>query len=106
MDISEVRRMLAVTFPWPRKSTESEEPIRAELFSADRLEQYAQSLIASLRVSEDTAPTYDLAARAGRNGKVLLDCYGAIADAARERRAITPAAESCRPIACASWAVS
>ena len=93
MDISEVRRMLAVTFPWPRKSTESEEPIRAELFSADRLEQYAQSLIASLRVSEDTAPTFDLAARAGRNGKVLLDCYGAIADAARERRAITPAAE-------------
>src|SRR3954468_10400873 len=93
MDISEVRRMLAVTFPWPRKSTESEEPIRAELFSADRLEQYAQSLIASLRVSEDTAPTFDLAARAGRNGKVLLDCYGAIADAARERRTITPAAE-------------
>jgi cyclic beta-1,2-glucan synthetase len=93
MDISEVRRMLAVTFPWPRKSSESEDPIRAELFSADRLEQYAESLIASLPVSEEGAPTYDLAGRAGRNGRTLLDCYGAVAEAARERRTITPAAE-------------
>jgi cyclic beta-1,2-glucan synthetase len=93
MDISEVRRMLAVTFPWPRKSAESEEPIRAELFSADRLEQYAESLIASLPVSEEPGPTQDLPALASRNGRVLLDCYGAIAEAARQRRAITPAAE-------------
>jgi cyclic beta-1,2-glucan synthetase len=93
MDISEVRRMLSVTFPWPRKSTDSEDPIRAELFSAERLEQYAQSLTASLRVADEPGPTFDLAARAARNGRVLLECYGAIAAAARERRAITPAAE-------------
>jgi cyclic beta-1,2-glucan synthetase len=93
MDIAEVRRMLSVTFPWPRKSLDSEEPIRAELFSADRLEQYAESLIASLPVYDEPGPTYDLAARAARNGRVLLDCYGAISQAARQRRAITPAAE-------------
>ncbi len=93
MDIAEVRRMLSVTFPWPRKSADSDEPIRAELFSADRLEQYAESLIASLPVTDEPGPSYDLAARSARNGRELLDCYGAIAQAARERRAITPAAE-------------
>ena len=58
---------------WPRSQPADELPLRSELFSADRLEQYAQSLIASLRVSEDTGPTYDLAARAGRNGRVTAE---------------------------------
>ena len=36
---------------------------------------------------------YDLAAEARRNGTILLTCHSAIAEAAREHRAITPAAE-------------
>jgi len=71
----------------------AEEPIRAELFSIERLEQHAESLAAAQPVTTRPKIGRRLAARLRENGRVLLDAYRAIADAIREERAITPAAE-------------
>ena len=71
----------------------AEEPIRAELFSIERLEQHAESLAAAQPVTTRPKTGRRLAARLRENGRVLLDAYRAIAGAIREERAITPAAE-------------
>ncbi|HXK27862.1 MAG TPA: hypothetical protein VJ646_06385, partial [Candidatus Binatia bacterium] len=70
-----------------------EEPIRAELFSAERLEQHAASLAAAQRVTTTPRKGRRLLPRVLDNGRVLLESYRAIAQAIREERAITPAAE-------------
>ena len=93
MVVSEVRRVFVSAVSWPRKSYESDEPIRSELFSAERLEQHADSLAKAQTVVDSGWAYYDLAERAASNGRVLLECHTAIAEAARQRRAITPAAE-------------
>ena len=72
---------------------DSEEPIRAELFSVERLEQHAESLAAAQRVTDEPRAGRRLAARLEDNGRVLVAAYRAIAEAIREERAITPAAE-------------
>ena len=70
-----------------------DEPIRAELFSVERLEQHAQSLAAAQTVPKETYQGRPLIPRVVENGRVLLDSYRAIARAIQEERAITPAAE-------------
>ena len=70
-----------------------EEPIRTELFSVERLEQHAESLAAAQRVTDDPRRGRPLLPRLLDNGRVLLAAYRAIANAIREERAITPAAE-------------
>ena len=70
-----------------------EEPIRAELFSAERLEQHAESLAAAQRVTDKAKTGRRLVTRLRDNGRVLVKAYRAIAEAIREERAITPAAE-------------
>ncbi len=70
-----------------------EEPIRAELFSSERLEQHAESLAAAQRVTTKPRKGGPLLPRVLDNGRVLLISYQAIAQAIREERAITPAAE-------------
>jgi cyclic beta-1,2-glucan synthetase len=70
-----------------------EEPIRAELFSAERLEQHGESLAAAQRVTTTPRKGRPLLPRVLDNGRVLLESYRAIAQAIREERAITPAAE-------------
>jgi cyclic beta-1,2-glucan synthetase len=72
---------------------ELEEPIRAELFSTERLEQHAESLAAAQRVTTTPRRGRPLLPRVLDNGRVLLETYRAIAKAIREERAITPAAE-------------
>ncbi len=72
---------------------DSEEPIRAELFSVERLEQHAESLAAAQRVTDEPRAGRRLAARLENNGRVLVEAYRAIAEAIREERVITPAAE-------------
>jgi len=69
------------------------EPIRAELFSIERLEQYAESLAASQRVTADPRRGMPVGPRLRENGQVLLEAYRTIAATIREERAITPAAE-------------
>jgi cyclic beta-1,2-glucan glucanotransferase len=70
-----------------------DEPIRAELFSVERLEQHGESLAAAQRVTTDSRKGRRLSPRVRENGRVLLESYRAIADAIREEHSITPAAE-------------
>ena len=70
-----------------------EEPIRAELFSAERIEQHAESLAAAQAVTKDPQYGLPLIPRVIENGRVLLESYRAIAKAIQEERSITPAAE-------------
>src|SRR5512145_2875939 len=73
--------------------SELEEPIRAELFSSERLEQHAESLAAAQRVTATPRKGRPLLPRVLDNGRVLLESYRAIAQAIREERVIEPAAE-------------
>ncbi len=70
-----------------------EEPIRAELFSVERLEQHAESLAAAQPVARGRARGRGLLPRVEDNGRVLREAYRVIARAIREERVITPAAE-------------
>jgi len=70
-----------------------EEPIRAELFSLERLEQHAESLAAAQIVTTVVSRGRPLLPRVLDNGRVLLDCYRATARAIQDEHAITPAAE-------------
>ncbi|HEY0724948.1 MAG TPA: hypothetical protein VGD41_13335, partial [Pyrinomonadaceae bacterium] len=70
-----------------------EEPIRAELFSAERLEQHGESLAVAQRVTTTPRKGGPLLPRVLDNGRVLLQSDRTIARAIREESAITPAAE-------------
>lgn len=72
---------------------ELEEPIRAELFGVERLEQHAESLAAAQIVDGDLRRGRLLTPRVLENGRVLVESYRTIARAIREEKTITPAAE-------------
>jgi cyclic beta-1,2-glucan synthetase len=76
-----------------RESVESENPIRAELFGVERLEQHAESLAAAQPVLQRPGRGRRLLPRVEDNGRVLRESYRLIANTIREERAITPAAE-------------
>ncbi len=71
----------------------TEEPIRSELFSVERLEQHGETLAVAQRVTAHPGRGRPIASRVSENGRVLLEAYRSIAGAIREERAITPAAE-------------
>ena len=78
----------------PVASTDDlDEPILAELFSIERLEQHGASLAAAQSTSEDPRRAYALRSRVTENGRVLLASYRALARAIKDERAISPAAE-------------
>ncbi|MGH9366406.1 MAG: glycosyl transferase, partial [Thermoanaerobaculia bacterium] len=68
-------------------------PIRAELFSAERLEQFAETLAIEHVVQTAKRRGRRLLPRLRENGKVLLRSYRAIAEATRAESTISPAAE-------------
>ncbi|HEY5046593.1 MAG TPA: glucoamylase family protein [Rhizomicrobium sp.] len=68
-------------------------PIRAELFSVERLEQHAESLAVAQRVESNPRRGRPLAPRLYDNTKVLVGAYRAIVAAASTHQTITPAAE-------------
>src|SRR5512145_1941751 len=72
---------------------ELEEPIRAELFGVERLEQHAESLAAAQVITGDLRRGQLLTPRVLENGRVLVKSYQTIARAIREEKTITPAAE-------------
>jgi cyclic beta-1,2-glucan synthetase len=79
-------------YPFPQ-SAPLEEPIRAELFGIERLEQHAESLAVAQRVMGESGKARPLLSRVQDNGRVLREAYRLIATAVREERAIIPAAE-------------
>ena len=70
-----------------------EEPILAELFSVERLEQHAQTLAAAQTVTDTPRRGHAVGPRIAENGRILLDSYRVLARAIKEERSITPAAE-------------
>jgi cyclic beta-1,2-glucan synthetase len=79
--------------PSPAFVSDAEEPIRAELFGIERLEQHAESLAVAQGITKRPATKKRLADRLADNGGVLHAAYRAIAMAIRNERAITPAAD-------------
>ena len=88
--MSFLRRIAASTH---FSASESVELIRAEIFSAERLEQHAESLAAAQRVTARPGAVRPLTARLHDNRRALLDAHRAIAKAIGQGGAITPAAE-------------
>ena len=90
-----MRHVILRAFRSPREAflQDTEQPIRSELFSIERLEQHAESLATAQRVTAKPAAGRPLAARLRDNGRVLLQTYRAIAEAVSERQVIMPAAE-------------
>jgi cyclic beta-1,2-glucan synthetase len=74
--------------PW-----DTEDSIREELFSIERLEQHAESLAAAQQITAKPMPRRSLAVRLKDNEAVLLEAYRVIGSAAGEGHAVTPAAE-------------
>ena len=74
--------------PW-----DTEDSIREELFSVERLEQHAESLAAAQPVTATPISRRSLGARLKDNEAVLLAAYREIARTARDGQPATPAAE-------------
>lgn len=77
-----------LTSPW-----DTEDSIREELFSIERLEQHAESLAAAQPVTATPIPRRLLAARLKDNEAVLLAAYREVGRAGSDGQAATPAAE-------------
>ena len=83
-----------ITIPRPvRSQTDLSEPIVAELFSVERLEQHGESLAAAQSVTRQPRTGRPIRRRVAENGRVLLQAYRALAEAIKDERSITPAAE-------------
>src|SRR5918998_3229418 len=70
-----------------------EVPIRDELYSVERLEQYAATLAAEHRVYPGRRRGRRLLPGLERNGRLLVAAYRSLAEAVRDERTISPAAE-------------
>ncbi len=76
-----------------RSPHEFEEPILAELFSVERLEQHAHTLAAAQKITGAGRRGRAVHPRIAENGRVLVESYRLLARAIKEERSITPAAE-------------
>jgi cyclic beta-1,2-glucan synthetase len=74
-------------------SSDVEEPIRAEVFSIERLEQHAESLAVAQRIIEGPSKGRNLLPRLRENGHQLQAAYRNIAEAVRAKSEITSAEE-------------
>ena len=72
---------------------EPQEPIRAEFFSVERLEQHAHSLAAAQTVDTTIRRGRPLTQRVLENGRVLLEAYRVLTQALQREHTVTPAAE-------------
>src|SRR5438876_2489104 len=68
-------------------------PIREELYSIERLEQYAATLAAEHKIAEKPHRVSLLLPRLEGNGRKLIAASKALADSIREEHVISPAAE-------------
>jgi len=76
-----------------RREGEPDEPILAELFSVERLEQHARTLATAQVITDTPRRGLPVGPRIAENGHVLLDSYRILARAIKDERSITPAAE-------------
>ena len=76
-----------------RSQADDTEPIVAEVFSVERLEQHGESLAAAQTVTTRPKTGHPVRPRVAENGRVLLQAYRALTDAIKDERSITPAAE-------------
>ncbi|MEX0848312.1 MAG: protein ndvB, partial [Ilumatobacteraceae bacterium] len=80
----------------PRRAADAgkvEDPIVAELFSVERLEQHGRTLAVAQRVRSGPDRGEPIRPRVTDNGRVLVDAYRLLATAIKEERTISPAAE-------------
>jgi cyclic beta-1,2-glucan synthetase len=75
-----------------RRST-SETPIREELYSVERLEQYAKSLAAEHKLALKPRSVSLLLPRLEENSRKLIAAYQELAESIRQAHVISPAAE-------------
>ncbi|MGH8958362.1 MAG: glucoamylase family protein, partial [Acidimicrobiia bacterium] len=80
-------------WPWDSQAEPIGEPIRAELFSVERLEEHARSLAQSQELSGEPGRFRIISKRLTENGSVLLAAYRELSLAIREESMLTPAAE-------------
>ena len=73
-------------------SDADEQPLRGEIFSVERLEQYAKFLAAE-HVTVTKKGRAQLLPRLEDNGRKLVSAYRTLVEAIRSGRAISPAAE-------------
>jgi cyclic beta-1,2-glucan synthetase len=84
---------MTTTIPSAPLFAEEDGPIRGELFSTERLEQYAENLAVTQTTSKGASEGRPLIPRVLENGRILLDYYRATASAIQQGGTITPAAE-------------
>ena len=72
---------------------DSDQPIRGELYSVEKLEQFAATLASEHKTVDQPKRFKRLSPRLEDNGKVLLAAYYSLTKAIREERAVSPAAE-------------
>ncbi|WP_413584252.1 GH36-type glycosyl hydrolase domain-containing protein [Bdellovibrio sp. HCB274] len=68
-------------------------PIKAEIFSTERLEEYAVYLGENLKTGKTTPSRKTLIKRSSENGKKLLIAYRLLATVGRKKESVSPAAE-------------
>src|SRR5947199_446724 len=76
-----------------RRDAEAELPIREELYSIERLEQYAAALAAEHKIADRPQRVNLLLPRLEENGRKLIAAYKALAESIREEHVISRAAE-------------
>jgi cyclic beta-1,2-glucan synthetase len=89
-----VRRLQGIWKGWGSAAHHADhEPIRAELFGIERLEQHAESLAAAQHVGSGLDSDRRLERRLRDNDLALRHCYVTMMAAARDSRSITPEAD-------------
>ena len=88
--MSELLESLSATFG--KGNSADDQPVRAEIFSVERLEQLAQSLAAEHKVVRKKGRA-QLLPRLEDNGRKLFAAYRTLGDSIEKGRAISPAAE-------------
>src|ERR1700728_1347191 len=85
---------MTTTIPSFHLFAEAEGPIRGELFSAERLEQHAESLASAQVISKDVEAGPPLLPSVLENGRILLEYYRATAVSSQQGGSGRPAAEA------------
>ena len=93
--IQELLSHLRISFPGDnlmKKYINEKPPLRAELFSADQMEQYGKKLAGRHQIAKQRAPN-KLLKRLAANEELLLEVHGLLTDAVKAKIRIIPAGE-------------